>query len=153
MECPQWCQACHQVQEPFNLRLSMYIRETFFFSVVHNYFITVVKWFDDCGITGIPPPMGHHPGIPHMAQAPPTTTRPAMPATTVSTPQPSVSKPLFPSAGQVCCPSLLVAEPKGILSKIKCLYFFWCHFQGLIWLIPRKILYGQFLVRKRDQDY
>uniref|UniRef100_A0A8C1SUA4 Zinc finger protein 207, a n=1 Tax=Cyprinus carpio TaxID=7962 RepID=A0A8C1SUA4_CYPCA len=50
---------------------------------------------------GIPPPMGHHPGMPHMAQAPPTTTRPAVPATTVPTPQPSVSKPLFPSAGQV----------------------------------------------------
>ncbi|XP_067273900.1 BUB3-interacting and GLEBS motif-containing protein ZNF207a isoform X2 [Pseudorasbora parva] len=50
---------------------------------------------------GIPPPMGHHPGIPHMAQAPPTNTRPAVPSTTVSTPQPSVSKPLFPSAGQV----------------------------------------------------
>lgn len=77
--------------------------------------------------------MGHHPGIPHMAQAPPTTTRPAMPATAVSTPQPSVSKPLFPSAGQVCCPSLLVAKPKGILSQIKCLYFFLCHFQGLIY--------------------
>uniref|UniRef100_A0A8C2JC12 Zinc finger protein 207, a n=1 Tax=Cyprinus carpio TaxID=7962 RepID=A0A8C2JC12_CYPCA len=50
---------------------------------------------------GLPPHMGHHPGIPHMAQAPPTSTRPAVPATTVSTPQPSVSKPLFPSAGQV----------------------------------------------------
>ncbi|XP_016424736.1 BUB3-interacting and GLEBS motif-containing protein ZNF207-like isoform X2 [Sinocyclocheilus rhinocerous] len=50
---------------------------------------------------GLPPHMGHHPGILHMAQAPPTTTRPAVPATTVSTPQPSVSKPLFPSAGQV----------------------------------------------------
>ncbi|XP_050957217.1 BUB3-interacting and GLEBS motif-containing protein ZNF207a isoform X2 [Labeo rohita] len=50
---------------------------------------------------GIPPPMGHHPGIPHMAQAPPATARPAVPATTVSTPQPSVSKPLFPSAGQM----------------------------------------------------
>lgn len=50
---------------------------------------------------GIPPPMGHHHlGIPHMAQAPPTT-RPAVPVTTVPTPQPSVSKPLFPSAGQV----------------------------------------------------
>lgn len=73
--------------------------------------------------SGLPPPMGHHPGIPHMAQAPPTTTRPAVPATTVSTPQPSVSKPLFPSAGQVCCPSMLDAEPKGILSKIKCLRF------------------------------
>uniref|UniRef100_A0A9J7ZQ90 Zinc finger protein 207, a n=1 Tax=Cyprinus carpio carpio TaxID=630221 RepID=A0A9J7ZQ90_CYPCA len=51
--------------------------------------------------SGIPPPMGHHPGMPHMAQAPPTTTRPAVPATTVPTPQPSVSKPLFPSAGQM----------------------------------------------------
>lgn len=50
--------------------------------------------------SGIPPPMGHHPGIPHMAQAPPTI-RPAVPVTTVPTPQPSVSKPLFPSAGQV----------------------------------------------------
>ncbi|XP_026064387.1 BUB3-interacting and GLEBS motif-containing protein ZNF207-like isoform X2 [Carassius auratus] len=50
---------------------------------------------------GIPPPMGHHPGIPHMAQAPPSSTRPAVPATTVPMPQPSVSKPLFPSAGQV----------------------------------------------------
>uniref|UniRef100_A0A8C2PY50 Zinc finger protein 207, a n=1 Tax=Cyprinus carpio TaxID=7962 RepID=A0A8C2PY50_CYPCA len=51
--------------------------------------------------SGLPPHMGHHPGIPHMAQAPPTSTRPAVPATTVSTPQPSVSKPLFPSAGQM----------------------------------------------------
>ncbi|KAI7803697.1 BUB3-interacting and GLEBS motif-containing protein ZNF207a isoform X4 [Triplophysa rosa] len=50
---------------------------------------------------GIPPPMGPHPGMPHMAQAPPTTIRPAVPAVTVPTPQPGVSKPLFPSAGQV----------------------------------------------------
>ncbi|KAG1968180.1 BUB3-interacting and GLEBS motif-containing protein ZNF207 [Pimephales promelas] len=103
---------------------------------------------------GIPPPMGHHPGIPHMAQAPPTTTRPAMPATTVSTPQPNVSKPLFPSAGQVCCPSLLVAKPKGILSKLKCLYFL-CHFQGLIRLIrcQGKYCTGSFwLERERERD-
>ncbi|XP_057201597.1 BUB3-interacting and GLEBS motif-containing protein ZNF207a isoform X2 [Triplophysa rosa] len=50
---------------------------------------------------GIPPPMGPHPGMPHMAQAPPTTIRPAVPAVTVPTPQPGVSKPLFPSAGQM----------------------------------------------------
>ncbi|XP_056607942.1 BUB3-interacting and GLEBS motif-containing protein ZNF207a isoform X1 [Triplophysa dalaica] len=50
---------------------------------------------------GIPPPMGHHPGMPHMAQAPPTSIRPAVPAVTVPTPQPGVSKPLFPSAGQM----------------------------------------------------
>ncbi|XP_051571383.1 BUB3-interacting and GLEBS motif-containing protein ZNF207a isoform X2 [Myxocyprinus asiaticus] len=49
---------------------------------------------------GMHPPMGPHPGLPHMAQAPPTT-RPALPAVTVPTPQPGVSKPLFPSAGQV----------------------------------------------------
>ncbi|XP_051987450.1 BUB3-interacting and GLEBS motif-containing protein ZNF207a isoform X2 [Xyrauchen texanus] len=48
---------------------------------------------------GMHPPMGPHPGMPHMAQAPPT--RPALPAVTVPTPQPGVSKPLFPSAGQV----------------------------------------------------
>ncbi|XP_055049439.2 BUB3-interacting and GLEBS motif-containing protein ZNF207a isoform X2 [Misgurnus anguillicaudatus] len=50
---------------------------------------------------GIPPPMGPHPGMPHMAQAPPTATRPAVPAVTVPAPQPGVSKPLFPSAGQM----------------------------------------------------
>ncbi|XP_051572482.1 BUB3-interacting and GLEBS motif-containing protein ZNF207-like isoform X2 [Myxocyprinus asiaticus] len=50
---------------------------------------------------GMPPPMGHHPGMPHMAQVPPTTTRPAVPAVALSAPQPGVSKPLFPSAGQV----------------------------------------------------
>ncbi|TRY66773.1 hypothetical protein DNTS_028806 [Danionella cerebrum] len=50
---------------------------------------------------GMAPPMGHHPGIRHMAQVPPAATRPIVPSSTVSTPQTSVAKPLFPSAGQM----------------------------------------------------
>uniref|UniRef100_A0A667XNL4 Zinc finger protein 207 n=1 Tax=Myripristis murdjan TaxID=586833 RepID=A0A667XNL4_9TELE len=54
---------------------------------------------------GIPPPVGHRPGMAHMAQAPPAAgpnmlTRPAMPAATAPSAQPAVTKPLFPSAGQ-----------------------------------------------------
>ncbi|XP_029912955.1 BUB3-interacting and GLEBS motif-containing protein ZNF207 isoform X3 [Myripristis murdjan] len=55
---------------------------------------------------GIPPPVGHRPGMAHMAQAPPAAgpnmlTRPAMPAATAPSAQPAVTKPLFPSAGQM----------------------------------------------------
>uniref|UniRef100_A0A667X5U1 Zinc finger protein 207 n=1 Tax=Myripristis murdjan TaxID=586833 RepID=A0A667X5U1_9TELE len=55
--------------------------------------------------SGIPPPVGHRPGMAHMAQAPPAAgpnmlTRPAMPAATAPSAQPAVTKPLFPSAGQ-----------------------------------------------------
>ncbi|KAG7335177.1 hypothetical protein KOW79_001773 [Hemibagrus wyckioides] len=54
---------------------------------------------------GMPPPMGHRPGMSHMPQAPASTTsgmipRAATPAATVAAPQPAVTKPLFPSAGQ-----------------------------------------------------
>lgn len=62
--------------------------------------------------------MGHHPGIPHMAQAPPAATRPAVPATTVSTPQTNVSKPLFPSAGQVCSPMFFFNDLKCTMNSI-----------------------------------
>uniref|UniRef100_W5N8H1 Zinc finger protein 207, b n=1 Tax=Lepisosteus oculatus TaxID=7918 RepID=W5N8H1_LEPOC len=55
---------------------------------------------------GMPPPVGPRPGMSHMAQAPPVTApgvlnRPAMPAATAPAPQPTVTKPLFPSAGQM----------------------------------------------------
>uniref|UniRef100_A0AAY5F099 C2H2-type domain-containing protein n=1 Tax=Electrophorus electricus TaxID=8005 RepID=A0AAY5F099_ELEEL len=54
---------------------------------------------------GMPPPMGHRPGVNHLPQAPAATApgimpRAATPAATVATPQPAVTKPLFPSAGQ-----------------------------------------------------
>ncbi|XP_070703646.1 BUB3-interacting and GLEBS motif-containing protein ZNF207a isoform X2 [Pempheris klunzingeri] len=52
---------------------------------------------------GMPPPVGHRPGIAHMAQIPPAAnmlTRPAVPAVTVPSAQPDVTKPLFPIAGQ-----------------------------------------------------
>ncbi|CAK6964856.1 BUB3-interacting and GLEBS motif-containing protein ZNF207-like isoform X1 [Scomber scombrus] len=52
---------------------------------------------------GMPPPVAHRPGITHMAQVPPTAnvlTRPVIPAATVPSAQPDVTKPLFPSAGQ-----------------------------------------------------
>ncbi|XP_028454585.1 BUB3-interacting and GLEBS motif-containing protein ZNF207 isoform X2 [Perca flavescens] len=52
---------------------------------------------------GMPPPVGHRPGITHMAQVPPAAnmlTRPAVPAATVPSGQPDVTKPLFPIAGQ-----------------------------------------------------
>lgn len=57
-------------------------------------------------LKGMPPPMGHRPGMSHMPQAPASTTsgmipRAATPAATVAAPQPAVTKPLFPSAGQV----------------------------------------------------
>ncbi|XP_053193967.1 BUB3-interacting and GLEBS motif-containing protein ZNF207-like isoform X1 [Scomber japonicus] len=52
---------------------------------------------------GMPPPVAHRPGITHMAQVPPTVnvlTRHVIPAATVPSAQPDVTKPLFPSAGQ-----------------------------------------------------
>lgn len=50
--------------------------------------------------------MGHHLGITHMAQAPPAAglnmlNRLAAPAATAASAQSAISKPLFPSAGQV----------------------------------------------------
>uniref|UniRef100_A0A8C9R5F5 Zinc finger protein 207 n=1 Tax=Scleropages formosus TaxID=113540 RepID=A0A8C9R5F5_SCLFO len=53
----------------------------------------------------MPPPVGHRPGMSHMTQVPPVTTpgilsQPAMTAATTPAPQPAVTKPLFPSAGQ-----------------------------------------------------
>ncbi|XP_076838648.1 BUB3-interacting and GLEBS motif-containing protein ZNF207a isoform X2 [Brachyhypopomus gauderio] len=55
---------------------------------------------------GMPPPMGHRPGVNHLPQAPAATPpgimpRAATPAATVAAPQPAVTKPLFPSAGQM----------------------------------------------------
>lgn len=57
-------------------------------------------------LVGMPPPMGHRPGMNHMPQAPASTTsgmipRAATPAASVAAPQTAVTKPLFPSAGQV----------------------------------------------------
>ncbi|XP_075994861.1 BUB3-interacting and GLEBS motif-containing protein ZNF207-like [Genypterus blacodes] len=61
------------------------------------------------GMPGMPPgmhpTMGHHPGLTHMAQAPPAValnmlTRPAAPAPTAVSAQSAITKPLFPSAGQ-----------------------------------------------------
>lgn len=52
----------------------------------------------------MPPPVGHRPGITHMAQVPPAAnmlTRPAIPAASAPSAQPDVTKPLFPIAGQV----------------------------------------------------
>lgn len=52
----------------------------------------------------MPPPVAHRPGITHMAQVPPSAnmlTRPVVPAAAVPSAQPDVTKPLFPSAGQV----------------------------------------------------
>lgn len=55
---------------------------------------------------GMPPPVG--PRMPPMTQAQPVTApgilnRPPAPTATAPTPQPPVTKPLFPSAGQVRC--------------------------------------------------
>ncbi|KFP48194.1 Zinc finger protein 207, partial [Cathartes aura] len=54
---------------------------------------------------GMPPPVGPRPGMPPMTQAQPVTApgilnRPPAPAASAPTPQPPVTKPLFPSAGQ-----------------------------------------------------
>lgn len=57
-------------------------------------------------VSGMPPPVGHRTGIAHLAQVPPAAnmlTRPVVPAATVPSAQPDVTKPLFPSAGQVQC--------------------------------------------------
>ncbi|MGH0169954.1 UNVERIFIED_CONTAM: hypothetical protein FKN15_014689 [Acipenser sinensis] len=55
---------------------------------------------------GMPPPVGPRPGMPLMGQGPPVTaqgllSRPAQPVATAPNPQPPVTKPLFPSAGQM----------------------------------------------------
>ncbi|OXB64853.1 hypothetical protein ASZ78_006591, partial [Callipepla squamata] len=55
---------------------------------------------------GMPPPVGPRPGMPPMTQAQPAAApgilnRPPAPAASAPTPQPPVTKPLFPSAGQV----------------------------------------------------
>ncbi|XP_029997138.1 BUB3-interacting and GLEBS motif-containing protein ZNF207-like isoform X2 [Sphaeramia orbicularis] len=55
-------------------------------------------------IPGMPPAVGHRPGMAHMAQVPPAVnvlTRPAVSAATAPSTQPDVTKPLFPSAGQM----------------------------------------------------
>lgn len=59
-----------------------------------------------CVASGMPPPVAHRPGMPHMAPGPPSTApgmmnRPAVPTATATPAQPPVTKPLFPSAGQV----------------------------------------------------
>lgn len=67
---------------------------------------SLVPWYNEfvLFVTGMPPPVAHRPGITHMAQVPPAAnmlTRPAVPAATVPSAQPDVTKPLFPIAGQV----------------------------------------------------
>lgn len=73
--------------------------------VEDSYFLQpnwlLVLWF-----VGMPPPVGPRPGMPPMTQAQPVTApgilnRPPAPAAAAPTPQPPVTKPLFPSAGQV----------------------------------------------------
>uniref|UniRef100_A0A8D3AMH7 Zinc finger protein 207 n=1 Tax=Scophthalmus maximus TaxID=52904 RepID=A0A8D3AMH7_SCOMX len=69
-------------------------------------------------IPGMLPPVGHHPGITHMAQLPPAAnmlTRPAIPAVSAPAAQPDVTKPLFPSAGQG--PPTLPPSTSSDLSK------------------------------------
>uniref|UniRef100_A0A671X822 Zinc finger protein 207 n=1 Tax=Sparus aurata TaxID=8175 RepID=A0A671X822_SPAAU len=66
---------------------------------------SLVPWYNEfvLFVTGMPPPVAHRPGITHMAQVPPAAnmlTRPAVPAATVPSAQPDVTKPLFPIAGQ-----------------------------------------------------
>lgn len=63
--------------------------------------VTSSLWF-----VGMPPPVGPRPGMPPMTQAQPVTApgilnRPPAPAASAPAPQPPVTKPLFPSAGQV----------------------------------------------------
>uniref|UniRef100_H3B9D1 Zinc finger protein 207 n=1 Tax=Latimeria chalumnae TaxID=7897 RepID=H3B9D1_LATCH len=58
---------------------------------------------------GIPPPVGPRPGMPPMTQAQPVAApgllnRPPVPVATTPSPQPPVTKPLFPSAGQMGAP-------------------------------------------------
>lgn len=65
------------------------------------------------GFAGMPPHMAPRPGMPHIAPAPAAGPIPSRPA--VQAAQPSVTKPLFPSAAQV-----------GIMQsalKSFCLYF------------------------------
>uniref|UniRef100_A0A3Q3IQ82 C2H2-type domain-containing protein n=1 Tax=Monopterus albus TaxID=43700 RepID=A0A3Q3IQ82_MONAL len=53
---------------------------------------------------GMPPPLGHRPGITHMAQVPSAAnvlTRPVVPVATGPSVQPDITKPLFPIAGQM----------------------------------------------------
>nr|XP_043907299.1 BUB3-interacting and GLEBS motif-containing protein ZNF207-like isoform X1 [Solea senegalensis]XP_043907300.1 BUB3-interacting and GLEBS motif-containing protein ZNF207-like isoform X1 [Solea senegalensis]XP_043907301.1 BUB3-interacting and GLEBS motif-containing protein ZNF207-like isoform X1 [Solea senegalensis] len=55
---------------------------------------------------GMPPPVSHRPGITHMAQVPPAVnmlSRLTAPAAMTPSVQPDVTKPLFPSAGQMGC--------------------------------------------------
>uniref|UniRef100_A0A3Q3J2F1 C2H2-type domain-containing protein n=1 Tax=Monopterus albus TaxID=43700 RepID=A0A3Q3J2F1_MONAL len=54
-------------------------------------------------LSGMPPPLGHRPGITHMAQVPSAAnvlTRPVVPVATGPSVQPDITKPLFPIAGQ-----------------------------------------------------
>ncbi|KAJ8404224.1 hypothetical protein AAFF_G00339970 [Aldrovandia affinis] len=62
------------------------------------------------------PPLGHRPGMPHMSHVPPVTApgmlnRPAVPTVTAPAPQPAITKPLFPSAGQA--QQAVVSGPVG----------------------------------------
>nr|XP_020472063.1 BUB3-interacting and GLEBS motif-containing protein ZNF207-like [Monopterus albus] len=55
-------------------------------------------------LSGMPPPLGHRPGITHMAQVPSAAnvlTRPVVPVATGPSVQPDITKPLFPIAGQM----------------------------------------------------
>lgn len=66
----------------------------------------MIDLYDLLLLTGMPPPIGHRPSMNHMPQAPASTTsgmipRVATPVVTVAAQQTAVTKPLFPSAGQV----------------------------------------------------
>lgn len=95
-------------------------------------------WF-----VGMPPPVGPRPGMPPMTQAQPVTApgilnRPPAPAATAPTPQPPVTKPLFPSAGQVRYPRAWIL-----------LYFSNCHRVSSAYLLLRmcrKLLIQFFLL-------
>lgn len=52
-------------------------------------------------VSGMPPPVGHRPGITPFSQVPPATNVLSGPVISAASAQPDVTKPLFPSAGQV----------------------------------------------------
>lgn len=70
----------------------------------------------------MPPPVGPRPGMPPMTQAQPVTApgilnRPSAPVVAAPAPQSPVTKPLFPSAGQVKFPpshTFLISKKKTL---------------------------------------
>lgn len=108
--CLRWCQVCHQVMScqgtpsestRFHTITSVWLIKWNEFKnkslfPLYNDFVLLVS--------GMPPPVGHRPGITHMAQVLPAAnvlTRPVVPAASAPSAQPDVTKPLFPIAGQV----------------------------------------------------